>query len=83
MNYNDLTGMQYNERPYLLESQWKDVKEAIDLYREKNLDAKVQQEEWQEVKQACCYILEQYGLWNHEHDRLDEPSVTNLYDELR
>lgn len=60
-----------------------DMKEAIDLYRTKNEDPHISDEEWREVKQACEYILQPYGLWDEENNRVDETKVRNVYMNLR
>lgn len=60
-----------------------DIKESIDLYRTKNLDAHISDEEWREVKQACEYILQPYGLWDEEKNCVNEAEVVNVYMNLR
>jgi len=83
MDYNNQNGMTSNEKPSSSADVWIEIKEAIDLYRTNNKDAHISDTEWREVKQACEYILQPYGLWDNANDRVDETKVHNVYMNLR
>lgn len=76
-------GMMSNGRHSLSEFAWKEIKDHVDLYRDSWNDPNMEDQEFQEIKQSCEYILSPYGMWDHELDKLNEVTLHNSYMNLR